>query len=391
MAPPLSFPPVTQTDARSRIMGFSVSALRPALLLYFAAAGLFMWFLHHHNQPVHRISDVDLGLALPKLDFSPERPHRDYYIDKPASEFCAAHGFSVFEPQSASGERKIYDLFMINTELDFLEIRLKTLYDLVDYFVIVESPKSFQGNPKPLHIHDNWERFKPFHDKMIYHQVQFPAEFKPRVTWDLEVFQRNAMYDQVLPNLTGRRAPVQGDVILVADIDEIPRPSTMLLLRTCNFPRRLTLASRFYYYSFQFLHTGAEWPHPQATFYDGNQTLPPSDLRRGRGGVPLVRNREKATLDNASWHCSSCFSTIDTFLNKMGSFSHKWMNDPKYRDRDLIAKAVQEGKDLWGRRQDNFVRIEDNKDVPPILLEESERFRYMLNRDGETAGFTDYP
>lgn len=38
--------------------------------------------------------------------------------------------------------RKVYDLFLINTELDFLEIRLHELDSEVDYFVILESGTS---------------------------------------------------------------------------------------------------------------------------------------------------------------------------------------------------------------------------------------------------------
>ena len=175
---------------------------------------------------------------------------------------------------------------MANSELDFLEIRLSTMYDYVDYFVIVESPRTFQGTDKPLTVRDNWDRFAEYHDKMVYHLLEFPPGFAPKLTWDYEDLQRDATFEQVLPRLEGRAAPVAGDVLLVADVDEIPRPATLLLLRTCAFPRRLTLASRFYYYSFQFLHVGAEWPHPQATFYEGvDDTLRPSKLRGADGGT----------------------------------------------------------------------------------------------------------
>lgn len=317
--------------------------------------------------------------------------HFKYYASQAAREFCAAHGYSVFSPRSVSGERKIYDLFMVNTELDFLEIRLNTLYDHVDYFVIVESPKSFQGNPKPLTIKENWDRFERYHDKIIYHELEFPDGFNPQRAWDYEDLQRDAMYTQVFPKLTGRRTPVYGDVIVVADVDEIPRPQALLVLRTCSFPRRLTLGSKFYYYSFQFLHTGPEWDHPQATFHQGWRTLKPTTLRNGDGGVPLLRGLEKGTLSNAAWHCSSCFATIEQFLNKMASFSHGWMNADEYQDRDAIAAAVREGRDRWGREQDTFERKENNEDLPRILLQETERFAYMLDRDGETAGFIDYP
>ncbi|KAL7906383.1 glycosyltransferase family 17 protein [Trichoderma velutinum] len=339
-----------------------------------------------------RISNLDLvlGEELPShLNFSSQA--REFYASDQARAFCDAHGYSVFAPQSQSGERKIYDLFMVNTELDWMEIRLETLYDHVDYFVIVESPKTFQGNDKPLTVLANWERFRRFHDKMVYHQLNFPASFDPKRPWDYEDLQRDAMYDQVFPQLAGRAAPVYGDVILVADVDEIPRPESLFLLRTCNFPRRLTLASRFYYYSFQFLHSGPEWPHPQATYYMGWRTVRPTNLRNGDGGVPFLRDLDKSRLSNAAWHCSSCFATMEQFLNKMASFSHVWMNNDEYRNKDNIAKAVRDGKDVWGRDIDTFERIERNQDIPQVLRREGAKYKYLLDRSGKSAGFTDYP
>lgn len=45
-----------------------------------------------------------------------------------------------WEPYATRDQRrKVYDLFLINTELDFLEIRLNELDKEVDYFVILES------------------------------------------------------------------------------------------------------------------------------------------------------------------------------------------------------------------------------------------------------------
>lgn len=371
-------------------------AIASRLFTTFATLALLSWWVF--SQPrferidKHRILDADRNLSLPAdLDFSPDRDHRAYYHSRAAHDFCAAHGYSVFRPRSSSGERKVYDLSMVNTELDFLEIRLNTLYNYVDYFIIVESTKSFRGNTKPLVIRDNWDKFKPYHDKMIYHLLEFPEGFNPPRAWDYEDLQRDATYDQVVARLTGRQAPAHGDVLLVSDVDEIPRPSTALLLRSCNFPRRLTLASRFYYYSFQFLHLGAEWPHPQATYYTGASTVRPTNLRNGDGGVPLLRDLDKGHLGNAAWHCSSCFSTIEAFLNKMASFSHRWMNKEKYRQPHKIVAAVRNGRDLWGRKQDQFMRVEDNDDLPALLLQDRERFRYMVDRSGESAGFADYP
>ncbi|OAA58193.1 glycosyl transferase family 17 protein [Cordyceps fumosorosea ARSEF 2679] len=358
----------------------------------------FIWLTLLSPDPYSRgLHEIRTTVSLPPLDFLqasfPERSkqHAQYYASQEARDFCAAHGYSVFKPLSSTNERKVYDLVMVNSELDFLEIRLDTLYKYVDYFIIVESPKTFQGDKKPLVIKNNWARFKRFHDKMIYHELTFPRSFNPHRAWDYEDLQRDAMYSQVMPGLTGHQAPAKGDVMVVADVDEIPRAESLLVLRSCNYPRRLTLGSKFYYYSFQFLHDGPEWPHPQATYYQGWRTLKPTNLRNGDGGFRPTRGREKGTLANAAWHCSSCFPTIAQFLNKVASFSHVWMNDEEYRNRDRIANAVREGKDVWEREQDTFTRIDANKDMPALVKQQPERFGYMISRDGPSAGFTDYP
>lgn len=323
--------------------------------------------------------DEDL-LALGALQDSPE-----------IHELCASHGFTAYPASPGGSRRKIYDLTMVNTELDWLEIRLNALYDVVDLFIIVESPLNFHGNAKPMTAKDNWNRFAKYHDKMFYHELEFPSSFHPQRTWDFEYLQRDASYEQVFPKLTGEQAPRLGDVLVVADVDEIPRPDTIQTLRACNFPKRLTLFSRFYYYSFQFQSIGPEWHHPQATFYDGPQkTLKPNDLRDGRGGSFLSRWRESGKYANSSWHCSSCFDSMELYLNKMASFSHKWMNGEKFRNKDHIADAVRNGVDIWDRRSSTFERIENNQDLPPLVRDDP-RYMYLKDRSGESAGMKDYP
>ena len=45
---------------------------------------------------------------------------------------------------------KVYDCFTFFNELDLLEIRLNELDNVVDYFVLVESKRSFQNKPKEI-------------------------------------------------------------------------------------------------------------------------------------------------------------------------------------------------------------------------------------------------
>lgn len=310
-----------------------------------------------------------------------------------ATALCREHGFSVYPKRNK--RRKVYDLFMVNDELDWLEIRLNTIAPEVDYFIIVESPITFQGRPRQLIVEDAIaNRFPQFRDKIFYHILD-TSELKGRRirTWDNEDLQRNAMYDQVFPYLQGEKAPNQGDVIVVADVDEIPRPQTLQLLRNCKFPSRLTLRSKFYYYGFQWLHRGPEWAHPQATYYQGlGKTIRPTDLRNGEGSNFIRYMWEKADLWNAGWHCSSCFETVAQMKNKLASFSHAGYNREEFRNEKAIVERVRHGKDLFDRPGEFYDRIENNKDVPTYItktLDQVQRFGYMLNRDPPNANFKD--
>ncbi|KAL8822514.1 MAG: hypothetical protein Q9191_006753, partial [Dirinaria sp. TL-2023a] len=281
--------------------------------------------------------------------------------------------------------RKVYDFFLINTELDWLEVRLNELASEVDYFVILEASTTFQEGSKPLYLLEHWSRFKPFHDKIIHHVVDFTGANLPQGdTWEHERFIRNAMFHQALASQTGDRAPTKGDVLIVADIDEIPRPSTVKALRNCAFPPKVTLRSQFYYYSFQWQHRGEQWAHPQATYYDGptNTVKPDPDLRHGKADAELY---------NAAWHCSSCLPSLGDMVNKITSFSHKGWNQPFFTQEQRLLQLVRQGLDLFDREGEVYDRIDNNPDVPEYLKREDikEKFAYMLDRDPPSANFLD--
>ena len=63
---------------------------------------------------------------------------------------------------------KIIDCFIFYNELELLNYRLNILYNIVDYFIIVESKYTFTGKEKELIFNENKERFSCFNDKIIY-------------------------------------------------------------------------------------------------------------------------------------------------------------------------------------------------------------------------------
>lgn len=294
-----------------------------------------------------------------------------------AKDYCEKRRWDPYPIRDQ--KRKVYDLVMVNTEVDWLEIRMGELADQVDYFIILESPVDFKDRPKPLHVQEKWSRFANFHPKMIYHVLNVTGHnFKD--AWDREHFSRNAMMDQVFPNLAGDQEVNIGDVILVSDVDEIPRANTVKALRNCQFPPRLTLRTDYYRYSFQWLLREDQWAHPQATFYNGSDTIEPENLRMGKADAELY---------NAGWHCSSCLASLQDMVNKVTSFSHSEFNRPEFTDRSKILQRVRQGRDPYNRTTKTYDRIDRNPDVPQYLLDRPDRFAYLIDRDPANANFKD--
>ena len=234
--------------------------------------------------------------------------------------------------------------------------------DQVDYFIILEASQTFTNESKPLYVRENWSRFEKYHHKMILHTLD-TGGVNFTDTWAVERFSRNAMYTQVIPHLTGSQEAFVGDVIIVSDVDEIPRPDALKTLRNCDFPEEVTLLTRMYYYGFQWQKRD-EWPHPQATFYNKEKTVLPDDLRSSNG----------AQIYNAGWHCSYCFSTVEEMVTKIKSFSHKELDREEFTNRDKIVQRVRAGEDMFDRQEEHFDRVEDNPDVPAFLVRNRKTF-----------------
>jgi beta-1,4-mannosyl-glycoprotein beta-1,4-N-acetylglucosaminyltransferase len=318
---------------------------------------------------------------LPALGISSFKKLVDVLPPNEAQEFGEKRRWNAYKPAD-NIKRKVYDLMLINTELEWLDIRLGQMADQVDYFVILEADKAFTDAPKALHVLENWDRYKPYHHKMIRHTLRMDG-VKFGNTWDRERFSRNAMYEQVFPYLTGNETANQGDVIMVSDVDEILRPDAIKALRNCDFPQKLTLRTKMYYWSFQWGQpTRWDWAHPQATYYDGKNTILPNDLR--------ALNGNGENLYNAGWHCSYCFSTMEETIQKIKTFSHQELNKAENTDRKHMLERARLGKDPFDHEDSIFNRIEENKDVPEFVLAHKEKYMYLLDRDPPGANFQDY-
>ncbi|KPI43177.1 uncharacterized protein AB675_6766 [Cyphellophora attinorum] len=348
------------------------------------------------------------AFSTPNRNDDTSKAHSHELDDAEAKVLCKQHHLAL-APDRA--RRKIYDLVTINTELDLLEIRLHTLAEQVDYFVLAVSTHTFTGVPKPpteirgiLNLTES-PRFADFRTKILFHVFR-PDQTGTTDPWALERAQRNSLLSKLLSIPAGSpESPKENDILLVSDIDEIPRPSALTLLRTCTFPTpRITLSTTAHLYSFNTIHSLPQkrhWLHPQATIWRSTETIWPEDLRTSASKLEF-KSRYRV-IGDAGWHCSSCFSTIAEFQAKIRGFSHQEFNHPVFLDPAQIVRRVKNGVDLAEREWEKFVKVGETGlaggsgsradgivKMPDYLWENKDRFPWLIDRDAENARFLDW-
>ena len=115
---------------------------------------------------------------------------------------------------------KVYDCFTFYNEFELLELRLKSLWDVVDYFVIVEADKTHTNKPKPFYFLERQGDFKEFFPKIRHLPVKMNVPFKGTGDWSIENAQRNAI-------MYGLEDAAPDDLIFISDLDEIPAPDVL--------------------------------------------------------------------------------------------------------------------------------------------------------------------
>ena len=124
---------------------------------------------------------------------------------------------------------KIFDCFMYFDEELILDVRLNTLDEFVDYFVIVESKFTHSGEERDLQFNpQKFERFKNKIIYLIYDQQPLGIETVNDKDTDHEISSKyifnaghreNGQRNHIVKGLVNAEAE---DIILISDVDEIP-------------------------------------------------------------------------------------------------------------------------------------------------------------------------
>ena len=150
---------------------------------------------------------------------------------------------------------KIFDCFMYFDEEIVLDVRLNTLDQFVDYFVIVESKFTHKGDKRDLKF--NPDKFEKFKNKIIYlvynHQPSeiekinnedSPDEIARKSLWNA-IYRENGQRNYIEKGL---KEANENDIILISDVDEIPNLKN---IEFKNISKKIILFKQnMFYYKF---------------------------------------------------------------------------------------------------------------------------------------------
>ena len=283
----------------------------------------------------------------------------------------------------------VYDCFTFFNELDILELRLNELDEVVDFFVLVEASRTHQNNEKPFYFEENKLRFEKFLPKIIHIKLEkyplFIPIINPFTPWKIENYQRNAI-------VKGLKNCKKEDIILISDVDEIPKASIIkeYVSKGINQIYGLRMSMFLYYFNNQLIYdegTQLSIEESKDGIWHCTALLPyylmkqnPQKIRKNV--MRTIRRKEVyKIISNAGWHFTD-IGGVEKIINKLKSFAHSEFNNSNFTDKEVIENKLKSGQDVLDRNV-KFNVLTDLSSLPKYLQKESilEKFKdYFIQK-----------
>lgn len=293
---------------------------------------------------------------------------------------------------SNTTQPKVYDCFCYFNEDMLLELRMEMLWDHVDYFVIAESRYTQVGEPKPLNF--DIRRFMRFKDKIRYLEVDHLPPGPPDY-WKNENYQRSYL-------INGLSDAAPDDLVLVSDLDEIPRPDRIRLYDPNRYLRGDFHQNCYAYFLNNRLLDGTEYAD-----WIGSRITSFRHLKQFFGNVNAVRSYKSSGLLRSlkrRWFLRSCVQHIhdggwhfswvmspSMMIVKMKSIADQKSVKPEFHDVAFIESRIRSGYDVLDRPLRYAPQVIDTPQFPPELVGARDKYSAWLIEPVRSGPQTNHP
>jgi beta-1,4-mannosyl-glycoprotein beta-1,4-N-acetylglucosaminyltransferase len=256
------------------------------------------------------------------------------------------------------------------------------MYDFVDYFVLVESTKTFSDKDKPLYYQNNKHLFEKWRDKILHvivddidmPKVKDPDDFEiignqsNDENWTRERFQRNSCM-KALKKLDLRN----DDVILINDVDEIINQNVLDYFKRMGVSGLYVLALDAYLYSLRYkvndtyparICTGARAIDWESLLEIGTPDKVRNTFLHNKEYYPNGAKNDRLyawIIPNCGWHFSY-FGTKEDIIKKINSYSHQELNNDVTINN--LDDFINSGKYISSEYTTSIIEIGDNNNLP---------------------------
>lgn len=234
----------------------------------------------------------------------------------------------------------VYDCFTFFNETEILKLRLITLNDVVDKFVLVESSVSYANTPKPFNFEALSKEdpfFIPYLSKIQY--IRLENNPSDADCWKRENHQRNCI-------MYGLESAGPDDTVMMSDLDEIPNPHVVSMYVVENVQDTYVCEQDFYYYTLENKLVMPWYGTIIARFK--NLSNPLQVLRDSKDSL--------LKIENGGWHFSF-FGGKDRVATKIQNFAHQELNLSPFTDTEQIQRRIDTGTDPFDRTHMQIQRV----------------------------------
>ena len=227
----------------------------------------------------------------------------------------------------------IVDAFIFFNEKELVELRVKYLNDIVDYFLIIEADVTHTGKEKKWNFPEILNTsLKEFSNKIHYYQMKVDlkkaeAEKSPNYkggtwgrSWRVDTMQRNFLKEAY------NKLPPSNDIIIISDLDEIPSKDKISFIKSCDLKviAPVTFNHALFHLDCNYL-TLERWLGSIVITKELMDKYEPQVFRD-------LRNRI-SHFNDAGWSFTS-FGGVEKIREKLEAFCHEEYNKEKYKNQN---------------------------------------------------------
>ena len=296
---------------------------------------------------------------------------------------------------------RIFDCFMFYDEEVVLDIRLNSLKNSVDCFVIVESKYYHNGKKRDLKFDIN--KYSKLKDKIIYVvQDEEPSNLEQikkndedsLITQKIisnahkrENFQRNLINK-------GLDKANEDDLIMISDVDEIPNLKDLNVARVNN--KIVIFEQNIFYYKLNRYLEGFTW--------HGTKACKKKNLKSPQW-IRNIKNKNfgfwrldtffsetkyinKIFIENGGWHFSNLKNPADV-EKKLKSYLHHRDFEVEKIDLKEISKSMKNNETIYDMFADKTEKKFSENKRKLSLYPKNELPQYILNNESKFKDWLD--